>query len=318
MALLRPMVRNRVPWRERYRVSKKITGQSFRLMRTIRPFWVFPLLSGLVMGVFTIILFGMNPGSTGGSGRFLPGLGIGHPVIEFAILMAAGFPMMVFMALMNSALVYGVYRELSGRPVSVRFAWRRTLAQIGPILRWSLIGLVVGNVISLVGMFLDHFRLIPGVGYITQVVGAMGWATASFFVLPIIMVDREWRAMQALKRSVGVAKDNWGKSIAGLTTITLAIMVPSIVVMMALMMLASMVLPFVLTLTGVSFETLVVVLPFVVTAGFVALLVVGVTLANVGFSTYQTGLYLYAKTGQITGTYTKETLVDAWEPYRSS
>lgn len=304
------MARQKASWTQRYRVSRKILAQSFRLIGSMRSYWVFPILSMVILGIFmalVMVFIGSGIGSTDPTGPAPAFLGAGVPV--FLMVMVAGFPMMLLMSLFNSALVYGFVRKLEERPVPASIAWRRACSQLGPIFRFTVISFFVSTIVGLLGMVLEKLRFIPGIGALTQLVGALGWAAASFFVIPIIMVERYPKAGPAVKRSVGMARDHWGKSVSGIVTISLAVMVP----MMLLMIPILMVMPFLIIFAGVESIMLVIILIM----GLVfAITLLGGVVTSAGQAAYQAGLYLHATRGEIKAPFTEETLVDAWAPYR--
>lgn len=315
-----PMGRKRVPWRERYKVSRQILGQSVKLVSSMRSYWVFPLAAfGAMLVWFAAIISIMLLGGAQEGSVF----GIDNKFAIFGLVMVSVFPFMVFLTLMNSALAYGVYQELQGEPVAIRTAWRRTLSQIGPLIRFSVIGFVVGVFVAVVGQFLDKLRIIPGIGTLTQIIGALGWAAASFFVIPILIVERQGRVKDALKESVSLARDNWGKSVSGIVTIILAVAVPYLVIAFTTMFVV-----FAIGITAMQsastiaeveaanqlWSTLMfVLLGVVIVLGGIASMLIQTTQ-----TAYQTGLYVHTKTGEVQPPFTEGTLVDAWEPYRSS
>ncbi len=304
------MVRQKASWTQRYRVSRKILAQSFRLIGSMRSYWVFPLLSMAVLGLFMalIMAFMLSGFASIGSSGQLPKIG-NLELPMFIALMVAAFPMMLMMSLFNSALVYGFVRKLEERPVPASIAWRRAWSQLGPIFRFTVIGFFVSTIVALLGMVLEKLRFIPGIGALTQLVGALGWAAASFFVIPIIMVERYSKAVPAVKRSVSMARDHWGKSVSGIVTISLAIMIP----MMLLMIPIFMVMPFLIIFVGVESVMLVV---FLIIGTILVLTLLGGVVSSAGQAAYQAGLYLHATRGEIKAPFTEETLVDAWAPYR--
>lgn len=314
------MGRKRVPWHERYRVSRRILGESFRLLAGMRSFWVFPLMSAGVMVVWVLVMvlalsngFGQDPGGSSGV------LGIENMYVATVVLMVLALPLMFVVTLMNSALAYGVYKRIDSEPGGAKVAWRRALGMWPTILRFSLVGLVVGTLVALLGQVVDKFRFIPGLGSVTQIVGALGWAAASFFVFPIIVVEKERRVTHALRRSVGLARDNWGKSVSGIVTISLAVMVPFILVMVPFMLVLTF-LPVALhQWFAMDFLTvnniMEAVFPWVL--GVFVVCAVVVAMVNGALQTaYQAGLYRYAVTGDVGPHYSQEALVGAWAPYR--
>lgn len=311
------MGRRSVPWGERYRVSKRILGESFRVVASMRGYWMFPVASALLMGGWMLVMMTQVFQGFGEPGAQRVLFGIEDKWLMGLVLVGSLFPVMFFVTLANSALVFGVYQRLDGVPVPVGVAWRRALSRWGTILRFTVFGLVVGTLIGAVGQVLDKIRFIPGLGQVLQIVGALGWAAASFFVFPIIVVEGERRMLGALRRSVGIARAQWGKSVAGIVTISLALLLPWLIVV-GVLMLGVLVAPVVLGMglhPGMAIWILTVLMPSVLVFIVVGSVVLGM-LNQALQSTYQAGLYRYATTGEVGGGYSREALVDAWAPYR--
>ena len=127
-------------WLERYRVSRAILGQSFRLLSTMRSFWVFPLISlGVTAGALSLAVAAIV-----GMGGLQEAVALeSWFVLPLVFLLL--FPLMVLVALLNSALCYGFYRQLIGSPVSPRRAWRRARSQVGPVSRFTMVAGPVGR-----------------------------------------------------------------------------------------------------------------------------------------------------------------------------
>lgn len=306
--------RVRVPWRERYRVSKKILGQAFRLAWTERRFLVFPALG--ILGLLAAVglyatAFALVPDAAAGLflsisapwDRLLVGL-LGLPLMV---------PGIIVMSLFGSAYVFAIHERIQGRLVTRRHAWHRAWSQLGPITRFTLYGVIVAAFLQTLGAVLEHLRFIPWLGRLFETLGTFGWAVASYFVFPILVVEKERSATRALRRSVGLARDQWGKSVAGIVTIGLAMIIPMLIVMFVVMAFFFGAMMFVVTNGGPVSLTLLLIVWFVVLG---IIMVPFFLFGQVTGLAYQTALYRYATTGDVARPFTDETLVDAWKPYQ--
>lgn len=301
----------RVPFGQRYRTSRQIFAEAWTLMRGERDLWRFPVASGLVFVVaMTAILVPFQSLVLGRDWSVSPQV-VG--LVAIPVLLVLFLPVGFLVALLNSAYAFGLHERLAGRDTSAAAAWARARAHAGPIFRFTLIGALVGGVLAVVGQVLDKLRLVPYLGSILQVVGAYAWAVAAFFVIPIIVVEREASASEAVRRSVALARTTWGRSTAGIVTINLAVMVPMGILLGLFMLLvfgsiaseATGVGPGVLWPVLVAATALMLV-------GLCALMVVSQA-ANLA---YQVALYQTQRTGHVPLPFTPDTLVDAWAPYR--
>ncbi|HLF16628.1 MAG TPA: DUF6159 family protein, partial [Candidatus Thermoplasmatota archaeon] len=141
--------------------------------------------------------------------------------------------------------------------------------------------------------------------------GFLGWAAASYFVFPILAVERERSALAALRGSAAIARKQWGKTTAGILTLGLAVMVPMVVVSLVLGM------AFMAAMTSALDGGPGRLYLFAYLGTTLAVMVGGMAVSQAATTAYQTALYRYAKTRRIPAPFDRATLVDAWKPYRN-
>lgn len=306
----------KVPFRVRYRTSRQIMGQSLRMLRRERDLWIFPIVAALLLAVCMVVpavLLGPMAFDLAEEWGIAPawrGLAIGLAVLPLL------YPVMLLASLCNAALCFAAHERLEGRDGTLRAAWARALSRLGPLARFNLIAMAVAGVLQVLGVLLEKLRIVPFLGPVVQLMGMYGWAAASFFVIPVLVVEEEKRAVGALRSSVGIARKQWGKAVAGIVTIGLAIAVPMVILMLILMAAA-----FWVTFTWVTLPpgaTLDLTPVWIGAAVFGVLFVLAMALAQACTGLYQTALYRYARTGKVSAPYDKATLVDAWAPYRQA
>ena len=311
----------KVPFRERYRVSRQIFGQTMQMLGSQRDLWVFPVLAWLSMLPFialaiTAMVFAFTQHDLGwllAVGKWMDQAGPAAPfafLLLMPVLMLVMYPFMVLGSLFNAALVFAAHERLEGRPGRKREAWRRALGQLGPIARFNFVAMLVTGALSVVGQLLNKLRLVPFLGRFVQTLGAFAWAAAAYFVIPILVVERERSALGALRSSVGLARQQWGKSVAGIVTINLVFTVPIMAV--ALLMFV----PIFAFSAGAGSATMLLWMGIVLGIFFLAVLVTSV-ISGAAQALYQTALYRYARTGVVSLPYTPETLVDSWSSYQN-
>lgn len=102
------------------------------------------------------------------------------------------------------ALLSAVFAYLDGTKVSVGSAVGLASRRLGTILAWSALA-------ATVGLLLRMLRERGIAGAILSLVATIGWAVASFFVVPIIAVEGLTPGA-ALRRSTELVRQTWGPS----------------------------------------------------------------------------------------------------------
>jgi hypothetical protein len=128
----------------------------------------------------------------------------------------------------NSALVSCAIKRMAGGDPTVGYGLQQALARLPQIAAWALVSATVGIVLKAVESKSDTVgKLVAGL------VGA-GWAIATYFVVPVLVVERvgPW---EALKRSTSLVRRTWGEALAGNLGVGLVIflgMLPGIALLM--------------------------------------------------------------------------------------
>ncbi len=122
----------------------------------------------------------------------------------FAFYFASYFTVVFF----NVGLVHCTGRALDGKPVSVGGGLRAALGHLPAILGWSLLSACIGVALR----WLE--RAYPKMGAIVAALIGLGWTAITFFVVPILVVERRG-ALSAVKRSGQVLRKSWGEALLG-------------------------------------------------------------------------------------------------------
>ena len=112
----------------------------------------------------------------------------------------------------NVALAHVVVRRWQGEPVRLAARRRRRCRRALAIAGWAILTTTVGLVLQLLE------RLTLG---ISRIVLGVAWSVASFFVVPVLVVERR-RPVRALRRSGEIVRERWAEGIGGVTPIALA------------------------------------------------------------------------------------------------
>jgi hypothetical protein len=291
----------RVPFLQRYRTSRAIFQQSMALLGKERDLWLLPVLGGLLLLVATAVLVALPTVAFGPA--WFDGI---DPVFLPLVVLPLMFPVMATAAFFQSALAFCLHERLAGRPARRRDGLRRAWAQLGPIVRFSLVAMLVSGVLQVVGQLLGKLRLVPYLGNVVSSLGAFAWAAATFFVIPVLVVEQERHALGAIRSSTAIARSQWGKATAGMVTIGLALLVPML--LLTLLFFGFTMAAFPLGIGTAGF--------ILVAATFVVTMMGIATASQAATTAYQVGLYRFARTGHVSGPFTAATLADAWAPYR--
>lgn len=138
----------------------------------------------------------------------------------------------------NVALVHVVAQRWQGEPARLLDGVGAARGRVGAIAGWAVLTTTVGLLLQLVE------RLTLGIGRIVLgLVADVAWSVASFFVVPVLVVERRG-PVRALRRSGQVVRERWAEGIGGATPIALATL------MVVLPLLGLIFIGFVLYVTG--------------------------------------------------------------------
>jgi len=193
----------------------ELSRQSWGALRQNRQLLVFPLLSGLVMTIVSILFLLPAAGlvqtilDTGAvtQAQVWPGLGL----LFLYYLIAS-----IVVIFSNAALVGANKRLLEGKSATVGDGLRIALSHFGTIVKYALITATVGVVVRLIIRFGDKSDNLV-VAILSLVVGgalAAAWGLAVFFAIPV-MVFEDLNVRDSLKRSVEIFKQTWGEGFTG-------------------------------------------------------------------------------------------------------
>ncbi len=240
---------------------------SWQVLRKDRELLVLPVLS-FVTSIATLTLLWIPTVAAVDTS----GLGDESEGVNPALLVA-GVASVLLLSLIGvffkGALVAGAHERLSGGDPTVRSALGKASTRAGGLLPWALLTGTVGLVLSILK---DRAGRIGR--FAVNLIG-MGWDTASYLVIPAIVVDNH-RAVSGLKVSASLLKRTWGENLAarvGFGLLGVVALLPAILVVAALGTIG-----------------------LVVAVPWAALVIVVLTALG---AVFQTALYLYATTGSI-------------------
>ena len=183
----------------------ELTKESFQVLKMDRELLVFPLVSGitclLVLASFALPL-GNSPYAS-----VIFNDGISNDPVVYLILFAFYFLNYFVIVFFNSALVACAIIRLKGGDPTVSDGFRAASSRLPQIMGWALLSATVGLVLRII-----ESRSERAGQFAAALLGA-GWSIATYFVVPILVVERTG-AVDAVKRSLSVLRKTWGEALA--------------------------------------------------------------------------------------------------------
>lgn len=191
---------------ERIANGWELAKESFSILRMDKELLLFPLISGVacffVLGSFAVPLWSSPYYSVVMNDHQVPDDPIAYAVL-FAFYVVNYFVIVFF----NSALVACAIIRFRGGNPTLGDGLRAAGSRLPQILAWSLASATVGVVL----------RAIEGrsekAGQIAAALLGSAWSIATFFVVPVLVVERTG-PVEAVQRSLSILRKTWGEAIA--------------------------------------------------------------------------------------------------------
>ncbi|MBX9789894.1 MAG: hypothetical protein K2Y37_13335 [Pirellulales bacterium] len=213
---------------ERISSGWQLTKQSFNVLRMDKELLLFPALSGLacllVLASFAVPLWatGFAEEVARDENRQANVLGW---IVLFAFYLANYFVIVFF----NSALVACAVLRFNGENPTLRDGLSAAMARLPQILGWALVAASVGVILRAIESRSEK------VGAFVAGLLGMGWSIVTFFVVPVIVIERAG-PVQAVKRSTAILKKTWGESLTAnfsVSSFTFLFSIPAIFLLVA-------------------------------------------------------------------------------------
>lgn len=193
---------------ERIAIGWELAKQSLGVLRLDKELLLFPLMSGvactLVLASFAIPLW-----ATGYVDVLLEeGEGNqANQILGYVVLFAFYFANYFVIVFFNSALVAcALYRFRGGDP-TVRTGLAAASTRLPQILAWAAVSATVGLILRVIESRSER------VGQIVASLIGMAWSAVTYFVVPVIVVERVG-PIDATKRSLAILKRTWGEALS--------------------------------------------------------------------------------------------------------
>ena len=183
-----------------------LAKQSLEVLKLDKELLLFPILSGaaclVAMASFAVPVYfsGMLEGLA--AEEVAPSTQIIMGVLGFLFYFVTYFIIIFF----NSALVACAIIRLKGGDPTVGDGFGAAMDRLPQIAGWALVAATVGMILKIIESRSEK------VGAIVASVLGMAWSITTFFVIPVLVVEKTG-PINAVKRSVAVMKKTWGESL---------------------------------------------------------------------------------------------------------
>jgi hypothetical protein len=280
---------------------------SFVVLRQYPKLAILPAISGAVfLLIVGAILASLMPQfARFGTGSIWTWLNNGQsPDIWFYLAAFAVLYVMTAVAIFfNVALIHCALRAHAGEAPSIRGGLAAAVALLPQILGWALIATTIGIVLNMITDMLKEY-----LGFLGGLLGGLlefSWAVITYFVVPVLVTEKVG-PVTAVKRSASILRSKWGESLAGEARIGLVGMLFFLLSALVFAVGAALVL----SKSAAALAGLGVILMAVAVLAAVTSMVVVSTLSTI----FQSGVYLYATTGQVPASLDRDLLEGAFQP----
>ncbi|HUQ26065.1 MAG TPA: DUF6159 family protein [Burkholderiales bacterium] len=180
-----------------------LAGQAWRVLMLDKELLVFPLLSGIACFLVLATFLGA---------AFAVGVRVKDPEqiemgywIGLFIYYFINYFVIVFF---NCALVACAMIRFRGGDPTVRDGLKAARERLGLIAAWALVAATVGVILRMIEERVGFLGKI-----VTTILGA-AWTIATYFVVPVLVVEN-LGPIDAAKRSAAIVRKAWGESIVG-------------------------------------------------------------------------------------------------------
>ncbi len=203
----------------------------------------------------------------------------------------------------NVALIHCALRAHAGEQPSIRAGLAAAVGLLPQILGWAFIATTIGVLLNMLQDALRNY-----LGFLGGLLGGLlelSWAVITYFVVPVLVTEKVG-PVTAIKRSGAILRAKWGESLAGEARIGL--LGTLFIAMSALIFFGGLAL--VLSQGPKAIAGLGPILMALGVLAGIATMVVVQTLSTI----FQSGVYLYATTGQVPPSLDRDLVQAAFRP----
>ena len=181
----------------RIRRGFRLAALSWRVLRDQPSLLVVPLVATVVQ-VTTAVTYILGVGEHRlGSGS------TSAVVVKFFPLY---FAVSLISAFASAVVVTAANARMSGEPVCLAYAVRRSLAVLPQLIGWSLLSATVGTLLRVI-----ESRVPLAARIITAIAGIV-WSLATFLAIPVVVLEKR-QPIDAVRRSGKMFRARWGEAL---------------------------------------------------------------------------------------------------------
>jgi hypothetical protein len=281
---------------------------SFTVLKQYPKLAILPAMSGAIFLVVAgAILASLLPqiGWPNTNGSIWKWLGDGRaPSLLFFVAAFGVLYVMTAVAIFfNVALIHCALRVHAGEVPSIRGGLSAAVGLLPQILGWALLATTIGFVLNMVTDTLKQY-----LGFLGGLLGGLlefSWAVITYFVVPVLVTEKVG-PVTAVKRSATILRAKWGESLAGEAGIGLLGIL--FILLSALVFAGGAAL--VLSKGATAVAMIGVVLMVIAVLAAIVSMVVVQTLSSI----FQSGVYIYATSGQVPVSLDRDLVESAFQP----
>ncbi len=190
---------------ERIGNGLRLTQQSFSVLTANKRLLVFPLFSAIacmaVFGSFMVPLMASDFLTASETGEV--GVGAVGYLLMFAFYLTTYFVIIFF----NTAIVECSIMYFRGQNPSVSDGLKGAINRLPQIAKWALLAATVGVILR------SLEQRAGALGRFAVGLIGMAWSAATFFVVPVLVMER-LGPIDATKRSTAIVKKTWAESLS--------------------------------------------------------------------------------------------------------
>lgn len=280
--------------------SFELAKSSWNVLRTDTKLVVFPIISAICCFVVLLSFVGPLVGlHLAGKIDLDPNNNGQIPIWVYPVVFAFYFCNYFVIVFCNAALVSCALMRFNGQNPTIGDGFNAALSRTPQIAAWALVSATVGLLLYIIENVHEK------VGEIVSAVLGTAWTIMTFFVVPVLVVEKAG-PFEAISRSLAILRKAWGEALIGrlgLGLIKLVLAIPGILLLIGGAALLVLVQP-------VAFGIAVIVLALVY---FLAFAAVSAALDTI----FLTALYQYAAFDRVPAGFSRESIEGAFYAKRA-
>jgi hypothetical protein len=193
---------------DRFARSLSLARSSWDVLVSDKKLLLFPLLSGLACLLIILLIFAPLSLALTLGGVLVDQNGDVNLFVGIPLLFVYYFVTWFVVIFCNAALVSCALMHFNGERPTLGDGFGAAWSRLPQILAWSLVAASVGLLLKLIESV--HEKL----GQIIAAILGTGWAIMTFFVVPVLVVEKVG-PFEAIKRSLALLKKTWGEALVG-------------------------------------------------------------------------------------------------------